>query len=167
MKSPNGSLVAHALLRAASTLVSTLGLAVTLHATTFYVTVAGLGGEPDYEQRFASLAQEMEKLLKAPDATIVTLYGREATPEDALVVMLIGHGSFDGVDYKLQLPGADMTAIELASALDHIPATRQLVLNTTSASGASRGVLMKPNRIVVTATKSGSEKNATVFARYF
>jgi len=155
----------------------------TVHATTFYVTVAGLGGEPDYEQRFTSLAQEIEKLVKAPDANIVTLYGKDATkakvesalagvareakPEDALVVMLIGHGSFDGVDYKINLPGPDMTAIELAGLLDRIPATRQLVVNMTSASGGSRAVLEKANRVVVTATKSGSEKNATVFARYW
>jgi hypothetical protein len=154
-----------------------------LHATTFYVTVAGLGGEPDYEQRFASLAQEIEKLIKAPDANIVTLYGKEATKakvesalatvareakaEDAMVLMLIGHGSFDGVDYKINLPGPDMTAIDLAAALDRIPAARQLVVNMTSASGASRAVLEKANRVVVTATKSGSEKNATVFARYW
>jgi len=154
-----------------------------LHATTFYVTVAGLGGEPDYEQRFTSLAQEIEKLVKAPDANIVTLYGKDATkakvesalatvareakPEDALVLMLIGHGSFDGVDYKINLPGPDMTAIELAGLLDRIPATRQLVVNMTSASGGSRAVLEKTNRVVVTATKSGSEKNATVFARYW
>lgn len=154
-----------------------------LHATTYYVTVAGLGGEPEYEQRFASLAQEVEKLLKAPDANIVTLYGpaatkakvestlaslaREAKAEDAVVLMLIGHGSFDGVDYKINLPGPDMTAIDLAAALDRIPAARQLVVNMTSASGACRAVLEKPNRVVVTATKSGSEKNATVFARYW
>jgi|HubBroStandDraft_6_1064221.scaffolds.fasta_scaffold216306_2 hypothetical protein len=157
--------------------------ACSLHATTFYVTVAGLGGEPDYEQRFTGLAQEIEKLVKAPDADIVTLYGKDATkakvestlagvareakPEDALVLMLIGHGSFDGVDYKINLPGPDMTAIELAGLLDRIPATRQLVVNMTSASGGSRAVLEKANRVVVTATKSGSEKNATVFARYW
>jgi len=160
-----------------------LASSLTLHATTYYVTVAGLGGEPDYEQRFTSLAQEIEKLVKAPDANIVTLYGPEATKaklesalanvarqakaEDALVVMLIGHGSFDGVDYKINLPGPDMTAIELAGLLDRVPATRQLVVNMTSASGASRAVLEKQNRVVVTATKSGSEKNATVFARYW
>jgi hypothetical protein len=160
-----------------------LATSLTLHATTFYVTVAGLGGEPDYEQRFASLAQEIEKLIKAPDANIVTLYGKEATKakvesalatvareakaEDAMVLMLIGHGSFDGVDYKINLPGPDMTAIDLAAALDRIPAARQLVVNMTSASGASRAVLEKANRVVVTATKSGSEKNATVFARYW
>ena len=95
-----------------------------LHATTFYVTVAGLGGEPDYEQRFTSQAQEIDKLvaLGNPDAKVTTLFGpqatqspnpshalgniaKEAKPADALVVMLIGHGSFDGVDYKINLPG--------------------------------------------------------------
>src|SRR5271155_1662771 len=177
MKSPNGSLVAHALLRAASTLVSTLGLAVTLHAATFYVTVAGLGGEPEYEQRFASQAQEIDKLIRAgnPDGKVQTLYGpqatksqvqsvlgtiaREAKPGDAFVLMLIGHGSFDGVDYKMNLPGPDLSAIELATLLDRIPASRQLVVNMTSASGGSRAGLGKANRVVVTATKSGSEKN--------
>lgn len=52
-----------------------------LHAATFYVTVAGLGGEPDYEQRFASQAQEIDKLVRAggPDAKVTTLYGPQAT----------------------------------------------------------------------------------------
>jgi hypothetical protein len=37
----------------------------------------------------------------------------------------------------------------------------------TSASGASVPVLAKKDRIVITATKSGTEKNATVFARFW
>ena len=37
----------------------------------------------------------------------------------------------------------------------------------TSCSGASIAALASKNRIVVTATKSGNEKNATVFPRYF
>jgi hypothetical protein len=160
-------------------------LSVTLHATTFYVTVAGLGGEPEYEQRFASEAQEMDKLLRAgnPDAKVQTLSGAQATktqvqsvlagiardskPSDAFVLMLIGHGSFDGVDYKINLPGPDLSAVELATLLDRIPASRQLVVNMTSSSGGSRAALEKPNRAVITATKSGSEKNATIFARYW
>src|SRR5580658_2725463 len=58
-----------------------IGLAASLHATTFYVTVAGLGGEQEYEQRFASEAQEMDKLLRAgnPDAKVQTLSGAQAT----------------------------------------------------------------------------------------
>jgi len=175
-------IVAHALLRAASTLVSTLVIA---NAATFYVTVAGLGGEPDYEQRFASQAQEIDKLLHASngDAKITTLYGAQATKanlqntlgqiardaksNDAFVLMLIGHGSFDGYDYKMNLPGPDLSGVELGALLDRIPCTRQLLVNMTSASGGSRASLEKPNRVVITATKSGNEKNATVFARFW
>ena len=167
------------------TLLLALFCAATLPATTFFVTVAGLGGEPDYEQRFASQAQEIEKLLKASggDSNIQTLYGDKATKaqvqnalaqvakqakqSDAVVLMLIGHGSFDGMDYKINLPGPDLSAVELGALLDRIPAGRQLVVNMTSASGGSRTALEKANRAVITATKSGSEKNATVFARYW
>jgi hypothetical protein len=92
---------------------------------------------------------------------------REARREDALVVMLIGHGAFDGVDYKFNLPGPDITALELAKLLDAIPAGRQLIVNMTSASGGAVDVLRKTNRIVISATKSGSERNATIFARYW
>jgi len=156
-----------------------------LHASTFYVTVAGLGGEPDYEQRFTSQAQEIDKLLHASsgDAKVTTLYGpqatkanvqnalaqvaREAKPNDAFVLMLIGHGSFDGYDYKLNLPGPDLSGVDLGAMLDRIGCTRQLVVNMTSASGGSRASLERANRVVITATKSGNEKNATVFARFW
>ncbi|HTB19824.1 MAG TPA: hypothetical protein VK708_17000 [Bryobacteraceae bacterium] len=156
-----------------------------LHAATFYVTVAGLGGETDYEQRFASQAQEIDKLLHgaSSEAKITTLYGpqatkaavqnaltqvaRDAKPNDAFVLMLIGHGSFDGFDYKINLPGPDLSGVELGSLLDRIGCTRQLVVNMTSASGGSRASLERANRVVITATKSGNEKNATVFARFW
>ena len=42
-----------------------------------------------------------------------------------------------------------------------------LMVNMTSASGGSLDALRKPGRIVISATKSGTEKNATVFARYW
>jgi hypothetical protein len=179
---PRRASVAHALLRAALALVPTLVIA---NAATFYVTVAGLGGEQDYEQRFASQAQEIDKLLHASnsDAKITTLYGpqatkvnvqnalaqvaRDAKPNDALVLMLIGHGSFDGYDYKINLPGPDLSGVELGALLDRIACSRQLVVNMTSASGGSRAALEKANRVVITATKSGNEKNATVFARFW
>ena len=159
--------------------------AAALHATTYSVTVAGLGGEPDYEQRFANWAKEIDKTLRAggadvkvetlagPDATRVKIketierIARESKPEDQLFLFLIGHGSFDGLDYKINIPGPDLSSVELASYLDRVPGARQLVVNATSASGASLHGLQRPNRTVITATKSGTEKNATVFARYF
>ncbi len=162
-----------------------LGLifALSAHATTFYVTISGLGGEPDYDQRFRMWAEDIDSSLKKAggDSKIVTLEAptrdqiraamngldREARPADALVLMLIGHGSYDGVDYKFNIPGPDLSGAELAAMLDRIPASRQLVVNMTSASGGSIEVLRRPGRIIITATKSGSEKNATVFARYW
>jgi hypothetical protein len=155
-----------------------------MHATTYYVTVSGLGGEPEYEQRFSGWAKDIDKALKAaPDSKADTLFGeaatrdairavfarigKEAKPQDALVVMLIGHGSFDGSDYKIELPGPDLSAIELATLLDKVPPTRQLVVNMTSSSGGAIDALRKENRVIVSATKAGTEKNATVFARYF
>jgi hypothetical protein len=153
------------------------------HATTFYVTISGLGGEPDYDQRFKGWANDIDASLKKAggDSNVITMIAptrdqirarfdtlaKEAKPSDSLVVMLIGHGTFDGVDYKFNIPGPDITGVELAGLLDRVPATRQLVMNATSSSGGSIEFLRKPNRIVIAATKTGNEKNATIFARYW
>ena len=154
------------------------------HASVYYVTVAGLGGEPDYEQRFTAAAKDLDKVFKASTGShVYTLTGalatrarftetmtaiaREARPEDDFVLTLIGHGSFDGVDYKFNLVGPDVTGAELAEMCDKVPARRQLVVNTTSASGGSVAALERQNRGVIAATKTGTEKNATVFARYW
>ena len=166
-------------------LASTCLLALVAHAATFYVIVAGLGGEPEYEQRFATAANDLDRIFKAADATarVNTLVGaqataarfrdtmnmveREAKTDDDFVLILIGHGSFDGVEYKFDLPGPDVTATEIAAMCDRVSARRQLIVDTTSASGGAMQVLEKPGRAVVAATKSGTEKNATVFARYW
>jgi hypothetical protein len=165
-------------------LLALLAGALSLQAATHYVTIAGLGGEPEYDQRFQGWARDIDRLLKAtgPDAKVTTLVNQQATKaqleatlrqiakdasrEDSLVLMIIGHGSFDGTDYKVNLPGPDISAAELAALLDRIPG-RQLVVNMTSASGGSFAALQKENRAIITATKSGTEKNATLFARYW
>jgi hypothetical protein len=154
-------------------------------AAVYYVIVAGLGGEPDYEQRFTAAAQDLDKVFKTGGsaAHVYTLAGaqatapqlretlgavaREAKTDDDFVLILIGHGSFDGVEYKFNLVGPDVTASEIAAMCDRIPARRQLVVDTTSASGGAIEGFERPGRAVVAATKSGTEKNATVFARYW
>ena len=154
-------------------------------AKTFYLIVSGLGGEPDYDLRFSGLAKEAEKsfrgaggddsitTLSSPASTKVAVnaalvdIAKSATAPDALVVLMIGHGSFDGVNYKFNLPGPDLSAAELAEDLSRIPATRQLVVDTTSASGAALKPLEHTGRIVVTATRDGAETNATVFPRFW
>jgi hypothetical protein len=160
-------------------------LAAQASAANYFVTVAGLGGEPDYEQRFTMLATDVDKILRteSTDRVVETLKGADATkakveaalnkvasqakPEDAFVLMLIGHGTFDGTDYKFNLPGPDISGNELANLLNKIQAGRQLVVDMTSASGGAAAVLKKDNRTVITATRSGQEKNATVFGRFW
>ena len=49
---------------------------------TYFVTVAGLGGEPDYEQRFTMLATDVDKILHSggqTDRVVETLKGADAT----------------------------------------------------------------------------------------
>lgn len=160
-------------------------LTLRAQAATYYVIVAGLGGEPDYEQRFASAANDLDRIFKAagPTSHVYTLKGaqasaaqfkevmsavaREAKADDDFALILIGHGSFDGVEYKFNLVGPDLTASEIASMCDRIVTRRQLIVDATSASGGAMQALEKPGRAVITATKSGTEKNATVFVRYW
>jgi hypothetical protein len=166
-------------------LAAVFALALPSRAAVYYVTVAGLGGEPDYEQRFTASAQDLDKVFKGGGNTahVYTLTGAQATApqlkdtlgtvardakvDDDFVLILIGHGSFDGVDYKFNLVGPDVTASEIAAMCDRIPARRQLIVDTTSASGGAIDALERPGRAVIAATKSGTEKNATVFARYW
>ena len=163
-----------------------LALALPLRADTFFVTVAGLGGEPDYVQRYTADAKALDQAFRqgGADAHVTTLIGADATrerltqvlqqvaaaakPGDDFILVLIGHGTYDGVEYKFNLPGPDISAGELAALCDHVAARRQLVVDSTEASGAALAVLEVPGRrAVIAATKSGTEKNATVFARYF
>jgi hypothetical protein len=161
-----------------------LSAALSAQAANYFVTVAGLGGTPEYETQFGKWAQELDhELNTGADTHVVTLSGAAATRQrieqelakiaaessvtDTFALFLIGHGSFDGKDYKINVPGPDMTGVELAKALNGIPAKRQLVVNMTSCSGASLVFLAKRDRVVVSATKSGTEKNAPVFARYW
>jgi hypothetical protein len=156
-----------------------------LRADSYFVTIAGLGGTPEYEKQFEQWAAEINHALtvNGPACHVTTLKGASATksaihellsrmaaevkPDDAFTLALIGHGTYDGTNYKFNVPGPDITAGELEALIDRIPASRQLVVNTTSASGASLPALAKKGRVVITATKSGTEKNVTIFARYW
>jgi len=155
------------------------------YGATYYVIVAGLGGEPDYDQRFTAAAKDLDRIFRAAGSStrVYTLAGpqatadqfrktmgeveREAKAEDDFALILIGHGSFDGVEYKFNFVGPDLTAHEIASMCDRISSRRQIIVDTSSASGGAIQAFERPGRAVITATKSGTEKNATVFARYW
>lgn len=149
------------------------------------LVVEGLGGEAQYASEFDS---ERQAIVKASGSLtsanmIVSLNGEAATKEriatefktlaktlkadDRLAVYLIGHGSYDGYVYKFNIPGPDLTAEELSKLLDGVPAKNQLIVATGSASGALADALKKDTRVVITATRTGSERNITHFGEAF
>jgi hypothetical protein len=87
--------------------------------------------------------------------------------EDRVFVFIEGHGNYDGKVYKLNLVGPDPTAEELAAVLYSIPARHFVVVNATNCSGGSIQALSQEGRIIVTATKSGMEKNQTHMGKFF
>src|SRR4051794_30656688 len=107
------------------TLALLLMAACSAPAATYYVTLAGLGGELDYTQRFKMWADDIDGSLKkaGSDNVVATLVAPkveeirtrmatiagQAKPTDSLVVILIGHGTYDGHEYKFNIPGPDLT----------------------------------------------------------
>lgn len=77
-------------------------------------------------------------------------------------LVLIGHGTYDGRAARFNLRGPDVSAAELASWLEGCQRP-VAIINCTSSSGPFLRKVSAVNRVVVTATKSGSESN---FARF-
>jgi hypothetical protein len=92
---------------------------------------------------------------------------RRAGPEDRVLILLFGHGSFAGGETRVNLPGPDLTGAEVAALLEPIRARQVAVVNAASASGGYIQDLASPGRVVITATRTGFERNETVFGRHF
>lgn len=90
-----------------------------------------------------------------------------ATADSTVFVLLIGHGSFDTQQAKFNLIGPDLTAKDYAQLVGSLPTRRVVFINCASSSGEFLKPLSAENRIVITATRSGNEQNATVFAEFF
>ena len=91
---------------------------------------------------------------------------KQLTRDDLLLIVLLGHGTYDGDVAKFNLVGPDLTATEWNSLLNGVPG-RLVIVNTTEASFPFLEKLSGPNRIVITATDSAAQKYATVFPDYF
>lgn len=160
-------------------------VAAPAHADLYYLVVGGLGGEPKYQEQFDKDTAAIAAVARrtAGNDHVLVLQGESATraavqkafeslrtrtkPADNLAVVLVGHGSFDGETYKFNLPGPDIDGAELKKLLGSVPAKTQLVVNATSASGAVLDSWATDGRTVITATRSGFERNATRFADVF
>jgi hypothetical protein len=172
-------------LRLSAILLVALAAAAPANAELYYLIVGGLGGEATYAEQFAKDTDALAAVARRTTAQsrVIVLKGEAATREavvnaleslrtrakaaDSVVVMLVGHGSYDGEAYKLNLPGPDIDGEELAKLLGAVPARSQVVVNSTSASGAILEKWAADGRTLITATRSGFERNATRFAQHF
>lgn len=126
--------------------------------------VQGFGLETAQIHRFPALPTDSPLTRENMEAGMMSL-GERLSPEDPLIVILIGHGSETGSP-RFILEGPDLDAGTLADWLNRMPTTRQLVVQSASGSGAFLGPLAAEDRVVCTSTEPGAGKNAPEFMEF-
>jgi hypothetical protein len=164
---------------------------------TYLVILSGISGEEGYREKFHQWSMAMRKAAieryhlspdrvfylgespeMAPDAiyakstkeNITALFSKlkgSMRPGDQLYLLLIGHGSFDSEVPRFNLPGPDLGSADFESLLAPFTEQQIVFVDTTSASGGFLAPVSKKNRVVVTSTKSGFERNESQFGGYF
>ena len=163
---------------------------------THVLLVIGLSGAPQFKRSFEASAKSAREAAKnrwgvndsslivlTEDSTRTALSSGRSTreniaqaflklssrvqPGDVLFVMLMGHGSGEGAQSKVNLPGPDATAAEYAAWLGGFARQQVVFVNAATGSGDFVPVLKGSNRVVVTATKTANERNESVFLQYF
>jgi hypothetical protein len=157
------------------------------------VLVVGANGTPEFGEQFAKWSERLTKAAGQAGAKVTVIGGGTEQPaatdqpttepndkdrlrtlleaesktgSQSLWLVLIGHGTSDGHEAKLNLRGPDVSATELAGWLK--PFERPLaIVNCTSSSGPFMNKLAGANRVVITATRSGNELNFARFGDYF
>jgi hypothetical protein len=169
-------------------MVLLLGILFVCHARSDdIVVVVGAGGEAVYTKQFNAWADQWDALAKESQVRFYTI-GRSGTDrvsdskndkeslqelmrnlatkdESPLWIVFLGHGTFQQGIAKFNLEGPDISAEEFAASVE--PIKRPLVvINCSSASGPWLGTLSGPNRVIITATKSGDEQNFVRFGKF-
>lgn len=111
------------------------------------------------------LAGETRSTAENVRAAVAAL-GQRMTAGDQLVVFFVGHGSGDAADAKFNLIGPDLSVAEWKALLQPLPG-RVVLVDTTSASFPFLSGLAGPDRIVITATSSYSQRFHTQFPDAF
>jgi hypothetical protein len=164
---------------------------------THALVVVGLGGTDEYRQRFGDWAMALQAALTqkrglAPDHVVVlaerpelapavisgrstrenvlralTTMAAAAGPDDRILVVLIGHGTATGDEGRINLPGPDLSGADFDVALSGFATQTVAVVHTGSAGGGFVGPLSGPRRVVLSATRTARERNATEFPEFF
>jgi len=158
----------------------------------FTLIVSGATGDQMYAERYdawrATLVQALRSQPDFRDEHLIVLaetpgagVGRASregvrqaigtlrdrmTADSELYIILIGHGSYDGVDAKFNLVGPDLEAAEWDAVLGALPG-QVVVVITTNASFPFMSRLAREGRVVITATDSPVQRYDTVFPQFF
>jgi hypothetical protein len=163
--------------------------------TTHLLIVTGLSGEARFAQQYRSWGEALVTTARERDGlpaeNVVWLAEREdvhalvsgrgsvdnieahlrrlaarVTETDRVLILFFGHGTFANGETLFNVPGRNLRAAELAALLAPIRG-RVAVVNAASSSGGFVQALAAPSRIVITATKTGFERNETIFGAHF
>lgn len=163
---------------------------------THVLIISGLSGDPSFKKSFGVVTTAVREAALdkwgVPDASVIVLTENAAPsrtshgpstkegiarafttlsnrvkPGDVLLVLMVGHGSGEGAGSKVNLPGPDATAADYALWLSGFSRQTVVFVNAATGSGDFLPVLKGPGRVIVTATRSAVEKNASVFANWF
>lgn len=162
----------------------------------YALLIAGIGGSKEYDEKFRNYLFDTRKALidrfRFSESNIIVLAGKRSdgdgfidgisnadnirthfanlsskiTENDDLYVFLFGHGSFNNKNALLNIPRKDLTDSDYAILLKTINARKIIFVNTASCSGPFVKTLSSANRIIISATKSGRERNETLFPKY-
>ncbi len=164
---------------------------------THIIVITGLSGDPAYAEEFHQWATTLidaatdryelpaENIIYLAEKTDVdpvriedrstrenverafATVAERALPDDRVLVLLIGHGTYASGESRFNLPGRDLTAKDYARLLEPLGSQQVAFVNAATASGGFIEVLSGEGRTVVTATRSGGQWNAAVFGGYF
>ncbi|HUQ72442.1 MAG TPA: hypothetical protein VM165_23140 [Planctomycetaceae bacterium] len=146
------------------------------------ILVIGAPGEETYAEQFAEWAAKWEQAAAKGGATLTVIGREDGGPPDRerlqaaiveagtlspnqLWIVLIGHGTFDRRTAKFNLRGPDVAASDLKTWLADVKSPTAIV-DCSAASAPFLQTLAEPNRIVISATKSGGEQNFARFGEY-
>ena len=161
------------------------------------ILVSGISGDPDLQKQYLKEIMDLRALLEGqlgfPRGQIYVLFddpgldpegiqykstrenlemvckeiASRSGKEDVVFAFLEGHGDYNGDEYRFNMVGPDPTGEELAAMIYSIPAERHIIVNGTNCSGGGLAAMAGRGKVVITATRSGNEKNMTRLAPYF